>query len=299
MTKQENDSLREFLIANPPVAGASIEESRAAFEARSAEAPIAAGVSVSPIDMAGVPSEHLRPADAAAGAVLYLHGGGYVMGSARTHRSLGAAIAVAAQASVYMIDYRLAPEHPFPAAPDDALAAYRSLIDAGQAPQSLAVAGDSAGGGLAVATLMAARDAGLPMPAACVAISPWADMTCSGDSYDSKRAFQPNIDRDRIKGTAESFIAGQDTRTPLASPIFGDLARLPPLLIQVGSEESLLDDSRALHDRAQEAGLESTLELWDDMVHVWHMHHHRLSEGRDAIDRVGGFLSAAWQTRAA
>ena len=137
------------------------------------------------------------------------------------------------------------------------------------------------------------------MPAACVAISPWADMTCSGDSYDSKRAFQPNIDRDRIKGTAESFMAGQDTRTPLASPIFGDLARLPPLLIQVGSEESLLDDSCALHDRAQEAGLESTLELWDDMVHVWHMHHHRLSEGRDAIDRVGGFLSAAWQTRAA
>ena len=299
MTKQENDSLREFLIANPPVAGASIEETRAGFEARSAQAPIAAGVSVSAIDMAGVPSDHLRPAKADGGAILYLHGGGYVMGSARTHRSLGAAIAVAAQASVYLVDYRLAPEHPFPAASDDALAAYRSLIDGGQARQHLAVTGDSAGGGLAVAMLMAARDAGLPLPAACVAISPWTDMTCSGDSYDTKRAFQPNIERDRLKGTAASFMAGHDPRDPLASPIFGDLAGLPPLLIQVGREEALLDDSRALHDRAKAAGVESTLELWDDMVHVWHIHHHRLSEGRDAIERVGGFLTASWQARAA
>jgi acetyl esterase/lipase len=137
------------------------------------------------------------------------------------------------------------------------------------------------------------------LPAACIAISPWADLTCSSETIDIKAAWQPNIERGRLKRMAEAYLAGTDDRTPLASPIFGDLAGLPPLLIQVGSEEALLADSQALHDQAQAAGIESTLELWDDMVHVWHNYYHRLSEARDAIDRIGGFLAAAWQAKAA
>jgi len=299
MTKQENDSLRKHLIAAQSLAGASLAEARATFKRRAAEAPNVAGVEVTTLDMGGVAAERLVPTAVGRRSVLYLHGGGYVFGSPTTHRQLGAAIALAAQASVFVIDYRLAPEHPFPAALDDAMSAYRWLIGVTESPSDMAVAGDSAGGGLAVATLMAARDEGLPLPAACVAISPWADMTCSAASFNSKAGWQPNIERGRLKSLADAYLAGQGDRTPLASPIFGDLAGLPPLLIHVGSEEALLDDSRALHDRAQGAGVETTLEVWDDMVHVWHNYHHRLSEARDAVARIGGFLTAAWQAKAA
>jgi monoterpene epsilon-lactone hydrolase len=230
--------------------------------------------------------------------VLYLHGGGYVIGSPRSHRHLAAAIARAAGARALLLDYRRAPEHPFPAAVDDALAAYRWLLEsAGVAPGHVVVAGDSAGGGLTVATLLAARDAGLPQPAAGVCISPWADLTCSLGSYTTKAAVDPVVDTGLVQKMATAYLGAADPRTPLASPLHADLRGLPPLLVQVGGDEVLLDDARELAARAKRAGVDATLEVWDAMVHVWHWFLPMLDEAPAAIDRIGAFVREALLSR--
>jgi phosphinothricin tripeptide acetyl hydrolase len=189
-------------------------------------------------------------------------------------------------------DYRLAPEHPFPAAVDDAVAAYRWLLDRGQTPERMVLAGDSAGGGLTVATLLALRDRGLPLPAAGVCISPWVDLTLSGASYDAKAATDPIVTRDGVTEMARAYLGQTEARTPLASPLFADLSGLPPLLIQVGSEEVLLDDSVALAKRAKTAGVDATLEIWPSMIHVWHWFLPMLDEAQAAIDVIGAFVQA-------
>ena len=227
--------------------------------------------------------------------MLYLHGGGYTVGSPRTHRHLGAAIAAAAKAPVYMPDYRLAPEHPFPAAVEDALAAYRHLLDRGINPARIGIGGDSAGGGLTLALLLAARDEGLPMPATGICISPWADFTGSAASHETKRDIDPMVRKGDLQTMTDHYLQGQDPKTPLVSPIFADLKGLPPLLIQVGAAEILFDDAIVLERVARAAGIETTLEVWDDMFHVWHLFHPHLSEGRRAIARVGEHLTEVWQ----
>jgi phosphinothricin tripeptide acetyl hydrolase len=214
-----------------------------------------------------------------------------VIGSPRSHRHLAAAIARAAGARALLLDYRRAPEHPFPAAVDDALAAYRWLLEsAGVAPGSVVVAGDSAGGGLTVATLLAARDAGLPQPGAGVCISPWVDLTCSLPTYATKAAVDPVVDAALVQKMAKAYLGGTDPRTPLASPLHADLRGLPPLLAQVGGDEVLLDDARELAARAKGAGVDATLEVWDAMVHVWHWFLPMLDEAQAAIDRIGAFV---------
>ena len=247
------------------------------------------------VTVAGRAAEWVRaPGSQTGRAILYLHGGGYVMGSANTHRSMVGEISRAAQAAALLVDYRLAPEFPFPAAVEDGVAAYRWLLDQGFAPKNLAVAGDSAGGGLAVATLVSARDQGLPMPAAAVPISPWSDLTCTNESYKTRAEADPMVGSGSIGNMANRYLQGKDAKNPYASPNFASLKALPPLLIHVGRDEVLLDDSIKLDQKAKADGVNSTLEIWDDMIHVWHAFHPMLPEGKQAIERVGAFLREHW-----
>jgi phosphinothricin tripeptide acetyl hydrolase len=248
--------------------------------------------SVTPVGAGAVPSEWISSPRAREDAVLlYLHGGGYVIGSPRSHRHLAEALARSAELSCLLPEYRLAPEHPFPAAVDDALAAYRWLVeDKRIAPARIAVAGDSAGGGLTVATLVAIREAGLGLPGAAVAISPWTDLTCSAASYRSLAARDPLVSLPDISIMAGRYLGPADPRAPLASPLFADLRGLPALLIQVGSEEVLIDDASGLAERARAAGVDVTLEVWEQMIHVWHWFLPWLDEAGTAVEKIGGFL---------
>lgn len=271
----------------------SVPESRAAFEELSRVCPVAADVAIAAGELGGVAVEWLSPPGAEEGRVLaYLHGGAYVMGSLRTHRDLASRLARACAARALTIGYRLAPEHPFPAALDDALAAYRALLGAGQEPERLALAGDSAGGGLALALLLRARDEGLPLPAAALLMSPSVDLEGTGASMESKAAADPLIARRFLVETAAHYLAGQDPRHPLASPLYADLRGLPPLLLQVGESETLLDDSTRLAARAREAGVVVELRIWPAMFHGWQLYAKMLPEGRQAIAEAGAFLAA-------
>ena len=267
-------------------------ERRAMYDRAERVFTVPPGTMVEAVTAGGRPAEWIRPADARSDAVLlYLHGGGYVIGSPRSHRHLAEAIARAAGISCLLPDYRLAPEHPFPAAVEDALAAYRSVIEQRKiTPGSIAIAGDSAGGGLTAVTLLSIRQAGLPMPGAAVCISPWTDLTCSAPSYETKAATDPLVMRPGITGMAKDYLGATDPRTPLASPLFGDLRGLPPMLIQVGSEEVLLDDATRLAERARAAGVDATIEVWDPMIHVWHWFLPWLDEAQSAVGKIGAFL---------
>jgi acetyl esterase/lipase len=222
--------------------------------------------------------------------VLYLHGGGYVVGSIRTHRVLMADLSRASGSRVLGLDYRLAPEHPFPAAVDDTLAAYQWLLDEGQEPAKVAVAGDSAGGGLTVAALVQMRYLGLPMPGAAVCISPWVDMEGTGASMETRADADPMVKKEGLEFMAGTYLGGRDPRAPLAAPMYADLGGLPPMLIQVGDSEVLLDDSTRLSENARNAGVEVQLDVWDDMIHVWHLFAPMLPEGRQALSQAGDFI---------
>ena len=222
--------------------------------------------------------------------MLYLHGGGYIMGSLNTHRDMMGRISRAAQTRVLGLDYRLAPEHPFPAAVDDTVAGYRFLLDQGLPSARLAIAGDSAGGALTLAALVAGRDAGFPMPAAAVCLSPFLDLEGTGESITTRADVDPIATPEVIDVWAKAYLAGADPRTPLANPLYADLAGLPPLLIQVGDHEVLLDDSTRLAERAQAAGVQVKLEIWPEMIHRWHSYAAVLPEGQQAIEDIGAFL---------
>ncbi|MDZ4380424.1 MAG: alpha/beta hydrolase [Parvibaculum sp.] len=273
-----------------------IAERRTQMDANASRFPVPAGVDVLKTGAGEPAAEWNIPSGAeTAPVILYFHGGGYVQGSSVSHRHLTSRLALAAKARVLSVDYALAPEAPFPAAVDDALTAYRWLIASGVEPQAIAFGGDSAGGGLAIATLIAARDKGLPMPAAAVAVSPWADLTCETATYTTRAGADPMIDQAGIKNLAAIYLNGADARDPLASPNFGDLAGLPPMLIHVGSDEVLLDDAIALHKHARACGVDAEIEEWDGMIHVWHAFYQMLPEGEQAIERLGAYLSARWK----
>ena len=291
MSQQQLQSLIQMLKAQPINASASIQETRAGFEQMGAMLPVESDVKSEPVDAGGGKAEWVTaPGADSARAILYLHGGGYVIGSINTHRGLAGRLSRAAKARVLVIDYRLAPEHPFPAAVDDAVAAYRWMLQQGLQPTRIAVSGDSAGGGLTVATLVAIRDAKLPVPAAGAPISPWVDMEGIGDSMKSKADIDPMVQKDGLLNMAKAYLGGKDPRTPLAAPLYADLSGLPPLLIQVGTAETLLDDSSRLAERAKKAGVQVTLEPWENMVHVWHLFAPMLDEGQQAIEKIGEFV---------
>lgn len=283
--------LREKAV--PPSVDIPLDQRRKGMEKVAFKA--ADDIQVENVTVAGRAAEWVRAPGVQAGrAILYLHGGGYVMGSLNTHRSLTGEISRAAQAAVLLVDYRLAPEFPFPAAVEDGVASLRWLLDQGFAPRNLAISGDSAGGGLVAATLVSARDQGVPMPRAAVCISPWSDLTCSNESYKTRAAADPMVTSPGIGNMADVYLQGKDPKHPYASPNFADLRSLPSLLIHVGRDEVLLDDSIKLHEKAQADGVDSTLEVWDDMIHVWHAFHPMLPEGKQAIARVGAFLREKW-----
>nr|AAS77238.1 lipase/esterase [uncultured bacterium] len=293
MSQQQLQQIIQLLKSQPIAGKPSVAETRAGFEQMAAMFPVEADVKSEPVNAGGVKSEWVTAPGADAGrAVLYLHGGGYVIGSINTHRSVAGRISRAAKARVLVIDYRLAPEHPFPAAVEDSVAAYRWMLSTGLKPSRIAVAGDSAGGGLTVATLVAIRDAKLPLPAAGVPLSPWVDMEGVGDSMKSKAAVDPMVQKDGLIEMAKAYLGGKDPRTPLAAPLYADLAGLPPLLIQVGTAETLLDDSTRLAERARKAGVKVTLEPWENMIHVFQIFAPILDEGQQAIDKIGAFIRA-------
>lgn len=228
----------------------------------------------------------------ATGTLLYLHGGGYTIGSARTGVPLAARLAASASLKAFVLDYRLAPEHPYPAAVDDALAAYGALV-AGHDHGRVVLAGDSAGAGLALATLLAARDRGLPLPASLLSFSGWFDLTLSGASLTDKEAVDPVFDAAAIGAYADTYLAGADPARPLVSPLLADLAGLPPLLLQVGTHEVLLDDSTRLSVAAAAADVDVVLEVYAGMPHVFQHHHASEPTAARAVDSAAAFLVRA------
>jgi epsilon-lactone hydrolase len=246
-----------------------------------------------PVQAAGLKAVWLIPRQLRPGqAALYLHGGAYQIGSIRTHREIASYVARYSQAKVLLIEYRLAPEHPFPAALEDALAAYRWLLAQGFQAQNTALAGDSAGGGLAVATLLSLRDAHLPMPAAAALISPWADLLGTGESVHTRRKRDPLFTSRDLPAAARHYLNGHDPREPLISPIYARLDGLPPVLIQVGDEEILLSDSTRLADGLRRDQVPVEISIWPGQWHVFHAAGMRMPESKQAFIQMGAFLRA-------
>ncbi|MCA8898402.1 MAG: alpha/beta hydrolase [Hyphomonas sp.] len=269
----------------------SVEEQRAVMEASADMFPVEPDIVSREVDAGGVPADWVTVDGSDADrVVLYLHGGGYVMGSRNTHRGLAGRIARAAKARVLLPEYRLAPEHPFPAAVDDATACWRWLVSQGFAPQRMAIAGDSAGGGLTLATLLALKANVAPMPACAVALSPWTDLEGSGPTAEPGAVDDPMLTPDGLRVTGQQYAAGA-LRHPLAAPLHGALAGLPPLLLQVGTREVLLSDSTRFAEKARAAGVDVTLEIEEGLIHVWQMFPD-VPEAQSAVQRIGAFVRA-------
>lgn len=274
-----------------PIAGADLADLRARYDAAGAGMPAPDGWSEDMLQLGACPAlRQFGPQARKDRAILYLHGGGYTIGSARSHASLAAQLGAATEAQAFVLDYRRAPEHPFPAAVEDAREAWRALLALGFSAAHCVIMGDSAGGGLAVACAVAAREAGLPQPAALVLLSPWANLAQEGFSYEECAAKDRIVTKDGLDSNARAYLAGNDAKTPLASPIYADLSGLAPILIHVGAEEVLLADAEALKIAARKAGVDATLEVWSGVVHVWHFFHPILDEAREAIEEAGGWL---------
>jgi acetyl esterase/lipase len=294
MADPEILAIREAIAKRPRPA--EIAEMRANTDARGIAFGLPADVKVEKISANGVPAEWTStPGAAADTALLYLHGGGYVIGSLDSHRHMVAELGRAAGMRTFAIDYRLAPEHRFPAAVDDTVAAYRWLLAQGVKPNRIVVGGDSAGGGLVIGAMLAFRDAGLPMPAAGWCISPWVDMEALGASFADRAATDPTVQKPTILYMADQYMGAADRRSPYAAPIYGQAAGLPPLMIQVGACETLLDDSLALARWAGMADVPVDLQVWPEMIHIWHIFHPVLGAGRRAIAQGGAFVRRVLQ----
>jgi acetyl esterase/lipase len=278
---------RDALLTTEP-----LEVRRRRFEAAARRAiRVPRNVSVRAVSAGGVPSDLLEPDEVSPGrAILYLHGGAYVICSPTTHRGLTGRVACTARAHVLAIDYRLAPENPFPAALEDALAAWHWLLEQGYAPEHIAIGGDSAGGGLTLATALSLRDNHEPLPAALFLISPWTDLTFSGDSIRARAHRDPLLSDNGDGWLINAYAGGNPLTHPYISPIFADPRGLPPTLIQVGSEEILYDDSSRLEAKMNATGVANHFEVWDGMWHVFQAFAPYVPEANQAINRIGAFL---------
>jgi monoterpene epsilon-lactone hydrolase len=294
MTRQQRLDLAATLRAAPKTSGpVPIEQMRAGFAALMATFPIPPGVRRSPAELAGRPAVVVEPEHAARpGTILYFHGGSFLAGSPDTAMVLTANLVARTGVGAVSLDYRLAPEHPFPAAIEDCVAAYRALLERGTDPASIVFAGDSAGGGLTVTTCLAARDAGLPMPAAIVAFSAGLDHTRTGASMTTKEGVDPFFSGADMRRTGEMYLAGQDPDQPLLAPaVRADLTGLPPILLQVGTDELLLDDSVRLAGRARDAEVDVILDVTAGVPHVFQAYAGTLTEADQALDRAALFLT--------
>ena len=293
MTHAGVEMISTFLSESGMTTG-TVAERRSALDELAEGSPPPEGVTIEAITLGGRRAERITPNGVrSATVVLYLHGGGYCSGSINSHRNLAARLALASGSTVALLDYRLAPEHPFPAAVDDAVAAYRELVGSGTAPSLLAIAGDSAGGGLTMAALLALRAAGDRLPAAAVCLSPWVDLTQSAPSYDGLAALDPMVSRSGLDEMARCYIGDGDPHDELASPLFAaDLSGLPPVLVEVGAHEVLLDDATSLAERLHDAGGSATLTVWPELIHVFQAFPAEVIPESDlSIAAVGSFLA--------
>ncbi|MFJ1601824.1 alpha/beta hydrolase [Streptomyces sp. NPDC088253] len=292
MSKEQRATVDALLRSAAFDASRTPDELRVAFAAMMAGSPSPLGVSLTPSTLGGRPALEIEPEDGAiGGTILYFHGGAWIFGSPATAQHITAALVRRTGARAVSLDYRLAPEHPFPAAIDDGVAAYRDLLEHGVPAERIVLAGDSAGGGLSITTVLAARDAGLPSPAGVVAFSPGLDATRSGESMTTKDGIDPLFTRQSLQRLGAHYLAGQDPRQPLLSPaVHADLTGLPPLLLQAGTNEVLLDDSTRLATRAAAAGVDVILDITADVPHVFQSFTGSLDEADAALDRAGRFI---------
>jgi acetyl esterase/lipase len=293
MPDAEIEAIRKILEANPRPEG--LRERRQRLDALGEHYSLPPDVRVETADANGVKAEWTSTKEADPHSVImYLHGGGYIAGSLNSHRHMVAQAGREARSQTMALDYRLAPEHPFPAAVEDAVAGYRYLLSRGFAAARIAIAGDSAGGGLTIALLVSLRDAGLPLPACAWCVSPWVDLEGGGASMAGKASVDPMVQRVYLIELAAAYLGGADPRTPLAAPLYADLRGLPPMLIQVGSAETLLDDAIRLAGAAGAADVRVRLEVWPDMIHVWHLFYQQVTAGRRSLAEAGAFIRSNW-----
>jgi epsilon-lactone hydrolase len=293
VSTEQRENLEAILRQSAFPDDADVNEQRRALRELLSAQPLPADVTVTAATLGGVPTaeitvDGIEPRH----VVLYFHGGVYVMGDAALAADLASQVGRRTRAKVISVDYRLAPEHPYPAAVDDALAAYEALLDNGNAPSDIVLAGESAGGALAIATLVNARDHGLPLPAAAFVMSPYADLTLAGTTMETKREVDPLMSREALQPRVTDYTSGQDAALGLISPVFADLSGLPPLLIQAGTHEVLLDDAVRLARQAATADVEVTLDITPGVPHVFQAYYPILDEAAAALDRAGELLSA-------
>jgi acetyl esterase/lipase len=293
VSTEQQETLDAILRQSAFPVDSDVDEQRRLLRELLSAQPLPAEVTVTAGALGGVPTaeitvDGIEPRN----VVLYFHGGVYVMGDAALAADLASQVGRRTQARVISVDYRLAPEHPYPAAVDDALAAYEALLDDGVAPSSIAFAGESAGGGLAIASMVNARDHGLPLPAAALVMSPYADLTLAGTTMETRRDADPLLSRVALQARVGDYTSGQDAALALISPLFADLTGLPPLIIQAGTHEVLLDDALRLARQAAGADVEVTLDIIPGVPHVFQAYYPILDEAAAALDRAGLFLSA-------
>ncbi|MGW7425617.1 alpha/beta hydrolase [Streptomyces sp. NPDC054813] len=293
MSAEQRANLDAVLRQSAFPADADVNEQRRLLRALTSAQPLPAEVTVTPVELGGVPAAEItidgvEPRH----VVVYFHGGVYVLGDAFSAAGLASQVGRRTGARVFSVDYRLAPEHPYPAAVDDSLAVYQALLRDGTAPSHIVFAGESAGAGLAVATLVNARDHGLPLPAAAYLMSPYADLTLAGTTMETKRALDPLLSRELLEPRVADYTVGHDAAAGLISPVFADLSGLPPLIIQAGTHEVLLDDAVRLAGQAATADVEVTLDITPGVPHVFQSFGPLLDEAEAALDRAGLFLSA-------
>jgi monoterpene epsilon-lactone hydrolase len=290
---EQRETLDAILRQSAFPADADVNEQRRLLRELLSAQPLPADVTVTAAELGGVPTAEITvDGIEARHVVVYFHGGVYVMGDAFLAAGLASQIGRRTDAKVISVDYRLGPEHPYPAAVNDALAAYEALLHSGIAPSDIVFAGESAGGGLAIATLVNARDHGLTLPAAAFAMSPYADLTLAGTTMDTRREVDPLLSREALQARVTDYTSGHDAALGLISPIFADLAGLPPLIIQAGTHEVLLDDAVRLARQAAGADVEVTLDIIPQVPHVFQAYSPILDEAAAALDRAGQFLSA-------
>jgi acetyl esterase/lipase len=296
MPSKEHESVVQALRNLPSLGSGDdfdLAAARASMAAMTADPQLPDGVEFQKTLAADVPVEWLAlPASDPTKTVLYLHGGGYVLGSIDTHRGLGSRIAEAAGTRVLMVEYRLAPETPFPGAVEDATTAYRFLLDQGVAPEQIVIGGDSAGGGLTLATLVSLKEQGQPLPGAAFALSPWVDLEGLGDSMQTRAEADPMVQKEGLVRMGSLYLSGADPKTPLAAPLHADLSGLPPILIQVGTAETLLDDSIRIAERLRAAGVAVELQQYEDLIHVFQAFAPIVPESLEAIAKIGAFVKS-------
>jgi monoterpene epsilon-lactone hydrolase len=290
---EQRETLDAILRQSAFPVGSNVNEQRRLLRELLSAQPLPADVTVTTAELGGVPTaeitvEGIEPRH----VVLYFHGGVYVMGDAFLAADLASQVGRRTQARVVSVDYRLAPEHPYPAAVDDALSAYEALLHDGIAPSDIAFAGESGGGGLAIATLVNVRDRGLPLPAAALVMSPYADLTLAGATMETRREVDPLLSREALQARVPDYTSGQDAALGLISPVFADLSGLPPLIVQAGTHEVLLDDALRLAQQAAAADVQVTLDITPGVPHVFQAYHPMLDEAVAALDRAGQFLLA-------